>query len=233
MFYFTYWLILSRFQPCVSQTRASCVSSTNILSSAHGDLLPASFDNYGGQDLTELELSHYEKTQTKLPAPDTLATPLAMLPTEAEKPKEGENEAISESSSTVVVGAKDKAEADDDEEKDKVDKSSAEAVKAPGSKPGGLEKKEEEKKEGDDKDKDDKKDDKDDKDDKDKDKDDKDDKDKKDVPPPNPDMAGPGPDPVISSTPKGPDEVVHDGFSCDECKVRMTAAYSNSHRTYI
>ncbi|KAF8597837.1 cysteine proteinase [Ceratobasidium sp. AG-I] len=195
----------------------ACVSKSiavNFNPAAHGDLLPASFDNYGGQDLTELELSHYEKTQTKPPVPDAMATPLAMLPTEAEKPKEPTEEAVSESSSTVVVGLKDKADEDEDEDKSKdKDKSVTEALKAPGSKPGGGEKEEGQ---GDDKDKDDKKDDNDDKD---KGKDDKDDKDKKDGPPPNPDMAGPGPAPVISSSTKGPDEVIHEGFSCNECKI--------------
>lgn len=154
-----------------------------------------------------------------------MATPLAMLPTEAEKP--GTDEAVSESSSTVIVGLKDKADQDDDEDKGKDDKSVPEASKAAGSKPGGTEKKEE--REGDDKDKDDKKDGKDDKD---KDKDEKD-KDKKDGPPPNPDMAGPGPAPVGSGPSKGPDDVIHEGFSCDECKVSKVIVFMCSCGIYI
>ncbi|KAG9106318.1 hypothetical protein FRC07_008876, partial [Ceratobasidium sp. 392] len=256
----------------------ACLSKSiavNFNPEAFGDLLPASVGTFGGEDLTSLELSHYEKIQTKLPPPlDVVAAPLAMESTtladpetktskpddtEARSTKEGE----SETKDTKEEGSEKKdTKAEDGEAKDgKVEDSDAKDSKAtneeassesssavivdpvaqsenegedtkspagPSSKPGSSKRPTSENKDDDDKEdkpekkddkdtdkkdekKDDKKDDKDDK--KDEKKDDKDDKkdeakDEKNEKDANKD-----------TTPKGPDEVIHEGYSCDECRT--------------
>ncbi|CCO34617.1 Calpain-1 catalytic subunit [Rhizoctonia solani AG-1 IB] len=63
----------------------ACVSSSiaiNFDPKAYGDLLPASIDMYGGQDLTEIEVAFYERGQKK-PVETEVAAPLAMKPMNA------------------------------------------------------------------------------------------------------------------------------------------------------
>jgi hypothetical protein len=193
--------------------------------SAYGDLLPASVETYGGEDLTSLELSHYEKSETKLATTDVVATPLAMIPTSTEDPQTklpntGNDETASETSSTVIVDSKNGSA-----DKDTDDKKAAQLVSAaaigpgasndPGSESqkkedkGGPDDKKDVKDEGDkgkgDEGKKEKKEDKEDKGDNDE-KDEKDEKDSNDV--------------KDSLQPKGPDAVMHEGFGCNECKVR-------------
>jgi hypothetical protein len=185
-------------------------------------------DTYGGEDLTSIELSHYEKSETKRPATEVVAAPLSMLPSSTEDPetkllKTGNDEAASESGSTVLV---DSANKSTDKETD--DKKTAQIVSAT---PIGLgasnDPASESQKKKDEEVSDDKKDakDEDDKDKGDKDKkgentkdgkagEDKDEKDGKD------DKEG-----NDSSQPKGPDEAVHEGFKCDECKVRHDLSF--------
>ncbi|QRW14157.1 calpain family cysteine protease [Ceratobasidium sp. AG-Ba] len=58
----------------------ACLSKSvavNFNPSAFGDLLPAAADNFGGEDLTSIEISHYETTQTRLPLPSAISVPLA------------------------------------------------------------------------------------------------------------------------------------------------------------
>ncbi|KAG8682587.1 hypothetical protein FRC09_016664, partial [Ceratobasidium sp. 395] len=63
----------------------ACLSKSiavNFNPDAFGNLLPASIENFGGEDLTSLELSHYERSQAELPSPlEVVAAPLAMKST--------------------------------------------------------------------------------------------------------------------------------------------------------
>ncbi|KAF8695654.1 Cysteine proteinase, partial [Rhizoctonia solani] len=62
----------------------ACVASSiavNFDPKAYGDLLPASLETYGGQDLNEIELAFYERNQKK-PIETEIAAPLAMKPME-------------------------------------------------------------------------------------------------------------------------------------------------------
>lgn len=127
-----------------------------------------------------------------------MAAPLAMLPAEAEKLKEvAGDEAVSESSSTVVIGAKDKSDAEDEERKQAT---SSDGAKLSLSNPGGENKPgsgNQDEKEGDEEQKDGK-------------------GNKKGAISLSNDMAGPEPAP---SPTNAVDEVAHKGFSCDECNV--------------
>ncbi|KAG9088452.1 hypothetical protein FS749_002148 [Ceratobasidium sp. UAMH 11750] len=78
----------------------ACISSSiavNFDPNAYGDLLPADVDTYGGQDLTAIELAYHEDGQKK-PVLEVIAAPQAMLATHEPAPKDG-----SASGSEVVV----------------------------------------------------------------------------------------------------------------------------------
>ncbi|QRV99267.1 calpain family cysteine protease [Ceratobasidium sp. AG-Ba] len=186
---------------------------------AYGDFVPASVETFGGEDLTAIELSYYEKSQTKLPPVPAIAAPLAEVavsidapevkdPKSSEETKAKDEEAHSESGSAVIVNKEAQGE------KVKEGNSASLGPTSAPEKPGTSSELESEIKK-------DKKDDDDDKNEKDKDeKDDKkDDKKNKDD-----DKKGSKDDSSDSSSesaspPKGPDEVVHEGFVCDECRT--------------
>ncbi|KAG9120537.1 hypothetical protein FRC07_003926 [Ceratobasidium sp. 392] len=106
----------------------ACLSKSiavNFNPDAYGDFVPASVETYGGEDLTSLELTHYEKSQTKLPRAPAVAAPLAEAPvgadaSEVKSPKindepevkEGKSseEAGSESGSAVIINTENKDE---------------------------------------------------------------------------------------------------------------------------
>ncbi|KAG8701825.1 hypothetical protein FRC09_005112, partial [Ceratobasidium sp. 395] len=120
----------------------ACLSKSiavNFNPHTFGNLLPASIENFGGEDLTSLELSHYEKSQTKQSHPsEAVATPLAMESTtngessegkdteteqsEAKESELGNEVACCELGSTVVTKSKDDKKDEDDDFKNTLPK---------------------------------------------------------------------------------------------------------------
>jgi hypothetical protein len=70
---------------------------------AYGDLLPASVDTYGGQDLTAIELAYHERAQKKLAVETVVNAPLVMRPSSSQAPSVDGSRSGSGSGSEVVV----------------------------------------------------------------------------------------------------------------------------------
>ncbi|KAG8743739.1 hypothetical protein FRC12_014972, partial [Ceratobasidium sp. 428] len=109
----------------------ACLSKSiavNFNPDAFGDLIPASISHFGGENLTSLELSHYEKSQTKLPPPpEVVAAPLAMESTTLDdpetKPKPEDSE--TKTSKDGESGTKDTKDEDSEKKNSKTEDSEA------------------------------------------------------------------------------------------------------------
>lgn len=139
---------------------------------------------------------HHEKSQTKQPVPEAMATSLSMLSIEVEEAKGESDVAFSESSSAVMVEANSGTQAEENARHEK----SVEGAKTPENKSSSEKQPASEKVDDDDGGE-------------------KGDKDGGKVDRTYDDTPRPGPAHVISSPIMGSNEAVHGGFNCDEYKV--------------